>query len=188
MRQTGNSDMSAYNTLADLQCHDSESAFREIYALHWEKMFSIAYHRLNNVQEAEDIVHDVFVSLWVNRKKAQIHSLENYLSVAVKNLVLTKIRKKVNERTYAASLSEAPPDESHIESSIHHKKALETIQHEIERLPEKCKLIFKCSRNEGMPVKQIAAHLSISPKTVENQLTKALKQLKLVTKTFSCFL
>jgi RNA polymerase sigma-70 factor (ECF subfamily) len=52
----------------------------------------------------------------------------------------------------------------------------------IEALPEKCRLIFKCSRNEGMQVKQIAKQLNLSPKTVENQLGKALKHLRLVTK------
>jgi len=70
-----------------------------------------------------------------------------------------------------------------IESALHYKRILEIVKIEVEKLPEKCKLIFKYSRNDGMPVKQIAKELHISPKTVENQLNKALKQLKLATRS-----
>jgi len=173
------------STLLDLLSKSDESAFTEIYKRFWQKLFAIAYNRFKEMQEAEDIVHDVFASLWASRHKIEIESLENYLATAVKYMVLSKIKKKERERIYNQTSQQAPVFELPIEASLHYKQILEIVKIEVEKLPEKCRLIFKYSRNDGMPVKQIAKELSISPKTVENQLNKALKQLKLATKILS---
>lgn len=169
--------------LLELLFKSDEPAFTELYNRFWQKLFAIAYNRLKEIEAAEDIVHDVFASLWANREKIEIESLDNYLATSAKYMVLAKIKKKERERIYNAShhvrVLEIP-----IETSLHYKRILEIVKNEVEKLPEKCRLIFKYSRNEGMPVKQIAKELHLSPKTVENQLNKAVKQLKLATRTF----
>jgi RNA polymerase sigma-70 factor (ECF subfamily) len=170
--------------LLQLLCKSDESAFAELYNRFWQKLFAIAYNRLREIQSAEDIVHDVFASLWVNRKRIEIESLDNYLATAAKYMVLAKIKKKEQERIYYNTSRQTAVIEFPIETSLHYKRILEIVKIEVEKLPEKCKLIFKYSRNEGIPVKQIAKELNISSKTVENQLNKALRQLKLATKTF----
>lgn len=162
---------------------DSSKAFTEFYKRYWQKLFAIAYNRLKEIQSAEDIVHDVFTSLWANRQKLQIESLENYLATSVKYMVLNRIRKNERERKYNNGLHTTPVVDFPVETSLHFKRILERVKKEVEKLPEKCKLIFKYSRDEGKPVKQIAKELNISPKTVENQLTKALKQIKSSVKT-----
>jgi RNA polymerase sigma factor (sigma-70 family) len=129
-------------------------------------------------------VHDVFASLWGNRGKSEIQSLENYLATTAKYMVLGKIKKKEQERIYYNNAQQTPVIELTAETSLHYKRILEIVKTETEKLPEKCSLIFNYSRNEGMAVKQIAKELHLSPKTVENQLNKALKQLKLAAKTF----
>lgn len=174
--------------LLQLVAKEDERAFTTIYERYWHKLYSIAYNRLKNEQEAEDIVHDVFVSLWHNRHKNQIESLENYLATATKYLVFAILRKKEKDRQYAAVHKASGIIEMSVEASLHYKRILEIIQEETEKLPEKCKLIFKYSREKGMPVKQIAKELNLSPKTVENQLTKALRQLKLAARSFLNFL
>lgn len=176
------------NILLDLLSKSDEFAFTEIYSRFWQKLFAIAYNRLKEIQEAEDIVHDIFASLWANRNKIEIESLDNYLATAAKYMVLAKIKRKEREQIYNNGSHQAPVFELSIETSLHYKRILEIVKNEVEKLPEKCRLIFKYSRYEGMPVKQIAYELNISPKTVENQLNKALKQLKLATKTFFSFL
>ena len=177
------------NELLNLLSKGDELAFGEIYNRFWQKLFAIAYNRLNEIQTAEDIVHDVLVSLWSNREKVSIESLENYLATAAKYMVLAKIKKKERQRIYNNSAShQAPVFDLPMETSLHYKYILEIVKNEVEKLPEKCRLIFKYSRNAGMPVKQIAKELNISPKTVENQLNKALKQLKLVVRSFVCLL
>lgn len=175
-------------SLLELLSKSDESAFTELYNRFWKKLFTIAYNRLKEVEAAEDIVHDVFAGIWANRERLQIEFLENYLATATKYAVLGKIKKKGLEKIYNKNNNEAQVFELPVETALHYKLILETIKKEVERLPEKCRLIFKYSRNEGMPVKEIAKELHISPKTVENQLYKAVKQLKLATKSFLHFL
>ena len=170
----------SYNNhiLLNLLAESDEAAFTEIYNRYWKKLYAIAYNRLKETGLAEDIVHDVFAGLWANRQKLNIDSLENYLATACKYMVLGKIKKKARERTYIHSTYQTPVAETFIENAVHYKRILEIVKTEIERLPEKCRLIFYYSRNDGKPVKQIAEELSLSQKTVENQLNKALKIIK----------
>jgi RNA polymerase sigma-70 factor (ECF subfamily) len=173
--------------LVSLLSKNDEPAFAEIYNRYWQKLFAIAYNRLKEFQEAEDVVHDVFASLWANRNKSEIESLENYLATSAKYMVLAKLKKKERKRIYNNSHHPTPVIDFPVETSLHYKRILELVHSEIEKLPEKCRLIFRYSRNDGKPVQQIAKELSLSPKTVENQINKALKQLKLAAKSFLNF-
>jgi RNA polymerase sigma-70 factor (family 1) len=170
--------------LLSLVAGDDKVAFTELYNRFWQPLFAIAINRTKERETAEDIVHDVFAGLWANRSKIQIESLENYLAVAVKYSVFSKIKKKVRERAMQQQMEGALVVEMKVEEALHYKRIVELVNLEVERLPEKCKLIFKSSREAGMPVKQIATELNISPKTVENQLTKAIRQLRLATRSF----
>lgn len=174
--------------LLDLLSKSDELAFTEVYHRYWQKLVATAYSRLKEIPEAEDTVHDVFASLWANRQKTEIKSLENYLATAAKYIVLDKIKKRERNRVYQNSQAETPVFEMAIDTSLHYKRILELLKTEVEKLPERCRLIFWYSRNKGLTTSQIAEELHISPKTVENQLNKALKQLRPVIKSFSCFL
>lgn len=173
--------------LLHLISKNDEAAFSELYDRFWKKMFAVAYNRLKEVQDAEDIVHDVFVRLWANRQKLEIGELENYLATAVKYGVLSKIKKRAREKKHLKTETSLSVVESSSETKVHYRQILELVRTEVEKLPERCRLIFKYSRDEGMPVKQIAAKLSISPKTVENQINKALRQLKTATRSIMNF-
>ncbi|MEO7047712.1 MAG: RNA polymerase sigma-70 factor [Ferruginibacter sp.] len=170
-------------TLLRLLSKSDSAAFTEIYDRFWEKLFAIAYNRIKEIELAEDIVHDAFASLWANRNTAEINDLENYLATSIKYMSFSKIKNKERERLYKA-IRQPFVTESNIENALHYKKIIEIVKREVEQLPEKCRLIFKYSRNEGMPVKQIALKMNITPKTVENQLNKALKQLRFAAKSF----
>lgn len=84
--------------LLNLIAESDEHAFMTIYHRFWQKIFIIAHNRLQDSQEAEDIVHDVLLSLWQNRQTQQIQQLENYLAVATKYKVLARIKRKLRER------------------------------------------------------------------------------------------
>ncbi|MBA2501201.1 MAG: RNA polymerase sigma-70 factor [Chitinophagaceae bacterium] len=170
-----------------LLSNNDEHAFTELYNRYWKKLFVIAYGKLKELETAEDIVHDVFASLWANRKKITIESLDNYLATAVKYMVLDKLKKKHRERLYMMAYDQPLVVEMPIEAAIHNKRILEAVESEVNKLPERCQLIFKYSRNESMPVKQIAQKLNISPRTVEHQIGKALKQIKLVSRSLQSF-
>lgn len=169
--------------LAELQQGD-RMAFTEIYHRYWKKVYVIAYNRMRDSAQAEDIAQEVFASLWANRSLIKIETLENYLATAAKYLVLTAIRKKELGRRYGQSLDPTCVSTQNPECTYQNKQILQLLELEIEKLPEKCKLIFRFSRNEGLAVKQIADKLNLAPKTVENQIHKALKILKLARRSF----
>lgn len=167
------------NELLDLIRQDNEAAFSELYERYWEKLFVIAYNRLRDKADSEDIVHDVFTALWTNRHLHQIDAPENYLAVAVKYAVLNRIKRNIRDREkQTRSAAETPVAECHIETALQYKTIIERVKLEVEKLPTHCRLIFLYSREGGLPVKEIARRLHISPKTVENQLGKAVRQLK----------
>ena len=145
-------------------------AFTEIYNRYWKKIFIIAYNRFKDSAQAEDIAQEVFASLWSNRAYVKIETLENYLATEAKYLILTDIRKKELSRRYGQSQSQELVSPRNPEFTFQNKQILQLLELEIEKLPEKCKLIFRYSRNDGMAVKQIADKLSSAPKTVANQI------------------
>lgn len=181
--------MNSYHQYQDAELlhllgQDDQEAFTELYERFWKKLFGIAYNRLQEITAAEDVVHDVFAALWAGRHRIKIEQLENYLATATKYAVLSQVRKITQQRKYLGSQQQVSLYEIPVESSLHFKKILEIIKTEVEKLPDSCRLIFKCSREQGKPIKQIASELNISHKTVENQLNKALKHLKLATRHF----
>jgi RNA polymerase sigma-70 factor (ECF subfamily) len=159
---------------------DDAHAFTKLYELYWEKLYVIARNRLNDPALAEDIVHDVFLALWKNRKNTKINSLENYLTTATKYLVLTQIKKKAYAEKYVQEVGKTaqPSFDVTLNDALHHRRVLELVQKEIDLLPEKCKLIFQYSREEGMSAKEIATVLELSKKTVDNQIQKALDRIR----------
>ena len=160
-----------------------ERAFTEVYNRYWRLLYAIAYNRLKDLEEVEDIVHDVLASLWTNREKLEINNLKSYLATAVKFRIFATIRKQNSRQTFQEQMLIPDPVDSYdVLDAMHYKKIIDAVNNEIENLPEKCKIVFKCSREQSMSVKQIALHLNISSSTVENHLNKALKKLNTVAK------
>jgi RNA polymerase sigma-70 factor (ECF subfamily) len=165
------------DALVPLIAKGNTAAFTELYERYWKKLFGIAYNRLKDMGKAEDVVHEVFASIWKNRNNLQIEAIENYLAVATKYAVFHQLKKDQQQaqvKNQGPHYSMASPDEL-----VDYKQIAERIKTEVDKLPSQCRLIFKYSREAQMPVKEIAQVLQISPKTVENQLTKALNHLRI---------
>lgn len=79
---------------------NDKDAFEEIYHRYWQLLLGMAFNRLKNWQAAEDVVHDVFISIWKNRHKQEIKSLKNYLATAVKYKILKEVRKAALHKLY----------------------------------------------------------------------------------------
>ena len=175
--------MNTYETYSDnellhLLSADDEKAFTEIYNRYWKVVFAIGINRLKDVRLAEDILHDVFSSLWANRNKSEINSLPNYLASATKYLVFATIRKKSYEQRYLAS--QLKP-EINVEDDFLYKQLYEYAAKEIDSLPERCRLVFRY-REQGLSNSEIALQMKISIKTVENQVNKAFHHLRFAMK------
>ncbi len=149
--------------------------FRLIYRLYWQKLYNMAYHYLSNETDAEDIVQDVFISLWFRRERIQINvALENYLVRSAKYTAFfyLKLKKKYKESLQAAPSLTVSND---TEEQIYYKGLLEQIQTIFESTSQKTKEIFYLNRFNGLTYKEIAEHLHISVKTVEYHISQALK-------------
>lgn len=176
--------MVIYRDLSDnelyLYLHEGdENAFTEIYNRFWKKLFTIAANRVGNLEEAEEIVQDLFTSLWNKRFDMVLRSdLASYLAVSVKYRVIKSMDRRYNEKRYVDSLLGT----GLIDDSTQQKLAFEELQEELEKhiqnLPEKCQLVFRLSRQDGYSQKKIAKELGISEKTVEAHLGKAFKKLR----------
>lgn len=161
-----------------IRLEDDRTAFAEIYNRYWDKIFILAANALDSPEEAEECVQDIFCSLWDRRTTLKLnYSLYTYLAVAVKYKVINILDKAYRKRLRIAELQLAEPLVPSAEMSLLEKELFARLENEVNRLPEKCRIVFKMSREEGKTHKQIAEELNISEKTVNNHLTKALKDL-----------
>lgn len=166
--------------LVELLNNDDEKAFTEIYNRYWDKLFTTAVNRLGDVQEAREIVQDIFFKLWKRRAKIEIsQTLSIYLASAVKYEVLNLFAAKNRHRIYLEHVkhiqSEASDETFQQLSFTELRRELESI---VNDLPEKCRLVYKLSREAGHTYNEIAAIMNISEKTVEAHLSKALRRLR----------
>ncbi|MDF3027042.1 MAG: hypothetical protein K0S23_1349 [Fluviicola sp.] len=130
---------------------------------------------LKDSDETEDVVQQVFVSLWEKRTQLDIHtSIRAVLYKSVQNACLNKIKHLKVRDTYAEEMmAVAVPEET--SDPVQVNELNERIQQALESMPEQCGRIFKMSRFEQLRYQEIADQLGLSVKTVENQMGKALK-------------
>jgi RNA polymerase sigma-70 factor (family 1) len=167
--------------LIDLLQVDDEHAFTEIYNRYWKKLFAIAVNKLRDLNEAEEIVQDIFVSLWKRRNMLEItDTLSAYLAVSVKYRVI-KILHKQNTRQKYIDHSEKALNSLYDDSTqqwIEFGELKNQLALFVADLPDKCRLVYQLSRESGFSHKRIALELGISEKTVEAHLSKAIKKLR----------
>lgn len=164
-------------------------AFEEIYLRYWKKLYSAAYRRVQSREIAEEMVQDIFTSLWINRNTQSIEILSAYLHSAIKYKVINYLEKEMTRRVYAEeTLNSTVAVENSTEEAVLLNELNRALEIEIQKLPPKRQEIFKLSRQEHLTIKQVASHLGISEKTAENQLGKALKVLKVNLKHFNFFM
>lgn len=147
------------------------------------------YSRLKIKEVTEEIIQEVFYALWTKRADLTItHSLSAYLFTAVKYQVFNYIKADKVRKTYASHFYryEEKMDNSNQEH-IELADLANTVEKEVARLPMKCQQVFRMSRHEHRSVRDIATALNISHKTVENHLTKALRQLRVAVSEYFLF-
>nr|WP_226904955.1 RNA polymerase sigma-70 factor [Pedobacter schmidteae] len=167
------------NELTILLKKGDESAFTEIYNRYWDKLFAVAYHRVDSEPEAEEIVQDVFLSLWNRRLQLELtHSIGTYLAVAVKYQVINKLSKRHRKRKHLETIVVTEQAEESTDLWFDEKELRIQLERVVNSLPEKCRLVFLMSREEGKSTRQIAEDLNIAEKTVEAHMTRALKEIR----------
>ena len=155
-------------------------AFTEIYNRYWKKLFSIAANKIQDLDDAEEIVQDIFVELWKRRDKLSvINTLSPYLAVSVKYRVIKWFDKRNNQQKYANySKDHISIADYSTEQWLEFEELKDRLMEFVAELPEKCRLVYRLSREAGYSQKMIAGEMGISEKTVEAHLGKALKTLR----------
>jgi RNA polymerase sigma-70 factor (ECF subfamily) len=166
--------------LLDMLARDREQAIAHIFRLHYGFICQAVYRVIPDQNLAEDLAQEVFFELW--RKREQLHitsSLTAYLRRAAVNRSLNYIR---DQKLRFDTEEEQVPIASKQPTALQQLEADELqgyIDQAIDQLPERCRIVFVLSRFEQMSYAEIAENLDISAKTVENQISKALKLLRI---------
>lgn len=158
---------------------DDHRAFQSIFDQWYTSLCRHAAMFVGDHQAAEDIVQDLFINMWVKRKALEITtSTRSYLYRAVRNRCLNYIRDSgpVPDEDY--DLEEHPMDEDGEERESAMMQLHARAQDAIGELPERCREIFWLSRNTRLTNREIAGKLGLSEKTIENQITIALRKLR----------
>jgi RNA polymerase sigma-70 factor (ECF subfamily) len=175
--EPANNDIILFDRIRD----DDRLALNELFITYYNSLCSFANTYLHHTGEAEEVVSDVFFTIWKNRHHLEIErSLRAYLYTAVKNGCIAALRKQHPELESdheVVALLEII-DLSNPSTEIEYQELRQHLDKAVERLPQGCRQIFVMSRFDGLRYKEIASILGISEKTVENQLVKALSVIR----------
>lgn len=152
-------------------------AFNEIFNRYWKRLFTYAYKVYEDEKLCEDMIQEIFLSLWERRGEVVITNLEAYLFKSVKYRLASNLRNlKFTERHFGV-LEELPVLQE-TDQTIAIGELEEEVCSVIDNLPARCKEVFYLSRFESLNNKEIAERLNISVRTVETHISNALKYLR----------
>ncbi len=153
-----------------------EQIFRELYS----PLSGFANKMLKDHDKAEEIVQEVFYNIWKNRERLTVKvSLKSYLYKSVKNSCLQIAQHQLVKDKYKRFVTSHEGNSYHNpQSELEVKEINQVIDKTLDTLPERCKEIFYLNRFDGLKYKEIAEKLSISQKTVEANISRALKHLR----------
>jgi RNA polymerase sigma-70 factor (family 1) len=174
----------AFNETALLQRLQAgeEEAFSEIYNQFAAPLTSFAAARLTSLEEAHDIIHDLFVHLWQERENITIRvSLAAFLMAAVRYRIIDHIRRNSIKKKYAEQISKMPIHvQEEAENLVYEKELREKLESAIGQLSPRVQEVFRLSRFHHLSNSEIAQKLQTSEQTVKNQICTALAQLRTI--------
>ncbi len=160
--------------------NDSKDAFKLLYNRYNKKLYYFSLRYLGNNEEAEELVQSVFIKIWEHRKSLNENmSVKNYIYRSAVNYIYNFLKKKAIRSKFI----ESELQKGEIQSDSTNEKVLfhdleRSINLIVEKLPLQQQKIFQLSRFEGLSHEEIAKHLDLSVRTVENQIYRALKIVK----------
>lgn len=159
---------------------NDQQAFAQLYMVYVQPLLQFARTIIKTKELAEEIVSDVFVKIWQNRRNLTgVENLRLYLYISTKNTALNYLSRHF--RKEVISLDEMsmsmPAVTYNPEQLLITSEAVKRIEYEINRLPARCKLIFKLVKEDGLKYNDVARLLNISVKTIDNQMAIAVKKV-----------
>jgi RNA polymerase sigma-70 factor (ECF subfamily) len=156
-----------------------EDAFRQLFDMYYRRLVAFANKMLTDIDLSRGVVQDVIVMLYEKRNKINIHTnLRSFLFQIVRNRCLNIIKKdKIKIEHHKHILQNKPIFEEPFEN-LEYSELENSIVKVIDNLPDQCKKIFTMSRYDGISNQNIADELQLSKRTVETQISKALKRIR----------
>ncbi|BAU56066.1 RNA polymerase sigma factor [Mucilaginibacter gotjawali] len=166
--------------LVALLKNGDQLAFAEIYRRYGKNLAGFAASKLYDLEDARDLLQEMFVKLWENREQLQITSnLQSYLFAILRHRIIDKIRKNITREDYARALQSLPSFfQAGGDKQLEAKELQQAVRHSLDQLPARVREIYKLSREDGLSNPEIAQKLKLSEQTVKNQLSTALKHLR----------
>lgn len=163
--------------LLKLVSKGNQNAFGVIFDKYWKRLFNYAYKIYREEEVCEDIIQEIFISLWNNSQQTTILNLEAYLLRAVKYRIANHIRSLKFTKDHLDVIEAIAVPEKTV-NDLEYKEFETGIMQRIENLSPKCKEVFILSRIEYLSNSEIAARLNLSIHTVEKHISNALKELR----------
>ncbi|MDR2915499.1 MAG: RNA polymerase sigma-70 factor [Tannerella sp.] len=164
--------------IADNDCSDS---FRILYNHYYNRLFQQALYYLNNNPDyAQEVVSDVFIALWQSRKILKnVNDPDAYCFIALKHAAARYVGKNFREKheLLTENLPDIHIEDNGVDSELIDKELREKYNEALNNLPPRCAEVFRLVREERKKYSEVAEILGISPKTVDNQMNKAVKLL-----------
>lgn len=162
----------------------NEQAFAGLYNRYVGKLLNTAYQRVQDKDVAEEIVQELFVSLWLRREQIPaLESVSGYLFTILRNRVIDHFRQQTR-RAALTDVLEQDLCANQSEETVIYNDLLTTYESHIARLPDKCRAVFQLYK-QGHSVQDIADTLGMGQKTVESHLLKANRTLRIQLKDFT---
>jgi RNA polymerase sigma-70 factor, ECF subfamily len=173
---SSNRDEKFSNLLSD----NGEEFFKYLFNKYYLELCKLAFKYVGRTEIAEDLVQDVFINIW-NKKQdlSHIDKTKSYLTASVVNTSINFISSKFSRQNFVEeSLLQNEASDSNQHHQMVNLELQQLIKLSIEQLPDKCRVIFTLSRYSAMSYKEIAEELNISVKTIETQISIALKKIR----------
>ncbi|WP_353122780.1 RNA polymerase sigma-70 factor [Dysgonomonas capnocytophagoides] len=168
-----------HTLLLKLEEQASERHFKQLYNLLYDRFFRISFYYLQNDENTQEVVLDVFLSLWNKRKDLHtINNFENYCFILLKNASLNYLSKHKNISERIETKADFQQSDPTPEENLLNEELLLVYINTLEELPPRCREIFILIREQELSYKEVAEQLNISPKTVDAQIQKAVSTLK----------
>jgi RNA polymerase sigma-70 factor (family 1) len=170
--------------VAELRSSDSKKAFEVIYRHYVNQLHSFARRNINDQAACEEIIQDVFESLWTRRESLNITSLRHYLYSSVRYKIIRYFQHNAVKKKYADHFRffETVYDSIEANEQPDPDQLLQKLDHYIEALPERCRIAFRFRMHENLSNGQIAERMNIGKKTVELYMFKAFAHIRATCK------
>ncbi|WP_127127076.1 RNA polymerase sigma factor [Pseudoflavitalea rhizosphaerae] len=157
-----------------------ETAFRNLFDTYWEHLYSVALMLTKSEALAEDIVQEIFLKIWNKREELpEVEKPDSYLFIIARNHIYNVLKQQQREEQYNKHIIDWFEGAKHNpESELLFKESAELLNKAVANLSTQQQAVYKLAREQGLSYNEVAAQLNISPNTVKNHLSIALKYIR----------